>query len=155
VALVFEIDGIGGLGDVGLERSFLGAPLPTEGSVPYADFESTEGPKPPELPDGQYRLTVSTAVGSITTQSLTPGGDEFEYVSAGVRNVDIFFTVPEPGAAGLGVVLAAVLARRRRRDATRQVQITNGSAELLVPLEGRIVPFRVGSLDLANDVVET
>jgi hypothetical protein len=115
-ALVVEIDGVGGPTDVGLEV-VLFAPLDASGSIPYADFDSFEGPKPSALPDGQYQLTLSTAVGSISTENLTPGGDHFEYVTAGIRNVETVFTVPEPGGASLGVAASALLARWRRRGA--------------------------------------
>jgi hypothetical protein len=115
-AFIVEIDGIGGPTDIGLEAVFF-APLAASDSVPYADLDSFEGPKPAALPDGQYRLTLSTAVGSITTESLTPGGDHFEYVTAGIRNVETVFTVPEPGGASLGVAASALLARWRRRGA--------------------------------------
>jgi hypothetical protein len=120
-ALIVEINGHTTPVDVGLER-VLFAPLAASGSVSYADFESFEGPKPSALPDGQYHLTLSTAVGGITTENLTPGGDAFDYVTAGIRNVDTFFTVPEPSAAALGVAVAALLARRRRGGAPPPVR---------------------------------
>jgi hypothetical protein len=113
-ALLVEITGIATPIQVELERVFF-APLDASGSVPYADFEPFEGStKPPELPEGQYQLSLSTVVGSLTTETLTPGGDEFEYATGGIRNVETTFTVPEPSAAALGVALAALLARRRR-----------------------------------------
>lgn len=110
--LLFEIDVAGGQGDISLE-GLIFAPIPASGSVPYADLESADGPKPAELPEGEYRLTNSIAAGSITMESLTPGGDDFEYGTGAVRNVETSFTVPEPSAAALGVVLAVALARRR------------------------------------------
>jgi hypothetical protein len=122
-ALLVEITGLATPTEVSLERVFF-APLAASGAVPYADFESFEDvPKPPELPEGQYQLTLSTVVGSLSTESLTPGGDEFEYLTAGIRNVDTLFTVPEPGAAASGVGLAALLAGRRRRGRARPAGI--------------------------------
>lgn len=116
VALSFDIIDIEAPFAVGLEALLFGTPSP--GSLPYALLESYRGPKPAALPDGRYELAAATAVGSVQTRTLTPGGAAFEYTSGALRPVVSTFRVPEPdplaaGAAAAGAL--AAVARRRRR----------------------------------------
>lgn len=117
VALGVDIADVDGPFDVGLERFVIGDPVPSPGSVSYAELESYEGPKPAFLPEGRYALTLTTAVGSISTGHLTPGGDAFEYSTGGLRDAQSEFTVPEPGAAAAVIAVLVALAGISRRRA--------------------------------------
>jgi hypothetical protein len=111
---------------VGLELFVFGSPPASPGSVAYADFTSNQGPKPPALPNGTYRLTASTIVGSVTTEPLVPSGS-FTYTTGAIRDDDQLFTVPEPsGAAGALAALAA-LGCLGARSTRREPRLTSPS----------------------------
>jgi hypothetical protein len=113
VALSFDLVGLEVPFEVGLEALLFGTPSP--GSLPYALLESYRGPKPAALPDGRYALAAATAVGSVQTRTLTPGGAAFEYTSGALRAVESTFRVPEPGPIAAGAAAAGALAAAARR----------------------------------------
>jgi hypothetical protein len=110
VAVYFEIDDSSA---IELEVFLGGTPPASPGSIPYSELVSSAGPKPPELPDGLYRLTAGVAVGYQEIETLSDL-TTFQYTMAVGSEGASSFTVPEPFAPGVAA-LAALLAIARSR----------------------------------------